>query len=616
MILFGLAHVRLALVVGVLVAATLVSLSTGGCPTVPTPDDNSNDNAAANENSNSDDGNSNTGTDNSNTNDSGSTNDNAGGNSNGAANGNTNGGSQNENSNDSGGNTNGSGNENTNDNGGGPVTPPTKVTLERIVQIGASVPEQSAGCTFTAFGNPVIDSAGRVAFWATYTNGAGFGGLYVWEDGTLKKVVDDDPASAGIVPGRTTQDYFGKFQKTGSFDPLAQPLAWGGGNRLIFNSEISGEKRSAGVFRWRATDENIVKVADMEQIAALFPDTYPNGAAFSPDFLQAGVSDGGLVVFTFEYTYFRNPSNEIVSGIGVFTSNGTTLNVIADSTLSQAGDVPDAGADAFYDDFRALTAISTNGDFLLNGEIQDGEASGGVYLGRGTTLYRVVDNRTTSAWPGLPADTRVGPSNGRYDAICIGNGGHISVDTKITPPSGGAQRDAVLRYNLADNTWVELVGTAGAPATALLTGLSDDGEAVVLSDAAPFFTNGATSVALNPLRGTALLTVDLTWAAAGGTINNNFHAILPYTRTAAGTPGLAFWTGEQLIIAADPVALVPDADVFALTTVSGPEIDRPSRSGYLNDSDQFVFRAVSTGADNLPNTADDVQALYLGLAEP
>ena len=95
------------------------------------------------------------------------------------------------------------------DTGGGD-TAPTTMTLQAIVQTGDAVPGQSAA-TFTRFSNPVIDGDGRVAFWGAYTGGEGDNGLYVWDSGTLQRVIDDDPSRKGVVPGRGADDYFSGF---------------------------------------------------------------------------------------------------------------------------------------------------------------------------------------------------------------------------------------------------------------------------------------------------------------------------------------------------------------------------------------------------------------------
>ena len=91
--------------------------------------------------------------------------------------------------------------------GGGGTTPPpapTSITLTSLAKTGDAVPGQSAGITFTTFNNPVIDSKGRVAFWGLYqgANARGTAGLYIWDGTTLDKVVNNDPNSAGVLPGR------------------------------------------------------------------------------------------------------------------------------------------------------------------------------------------------------------------------------------------------------------------------------------------------------------------------------------------------------------------------------------------------------------------------------
>lgn len=461
-----------------------------------------------------------------------------------------------------------------------PTPAPSAVTLEKIAQTGDAVPDQAATVTFTDFGNPVIDSKGRIAFWARFsgTGAKGKGGLYVW-DGALKRVVHDDSAVTGIVPGRQTADYFGAF---GDTESMGRDLAWGTGDRLLFVSNVSGQTSSRGIYRWRATDSDIVRVADLEQTAAFYPDAAAN--AFSPDFILPGVNDSGIGVFGCDYLYITAAS-KFVRGVGVYTSNGTALTLLVDTNLSPktSGNVPDQGTAAKFGAPEALTTAGAT-DLLFQAEYTGGSGSYGVYLRRGSSSYRVIDDRPSASWPGLAAGTQfyIGDNLPR---LAIGPAGHIAVEGQLA--LGSAVRDAVIVWSFDTDRWYELTAE-GAAATALLSGVNKDGRVLLLAGGTPHLVGPSYHVSLNTNMPSQLAGSTLTWKTTGGAINNQGRAVLPYTRNAS--PGLLFWTGEKLLLIADVGASVP-AGATDILTIAEPERDRPARSGLLNDSDDVTFRA-------------------------
>ena len=480
---------------------------------------------------------------------------------------------------------NGSNNNGSNSTG---TATPTAIALQQIVQTGDRVPGQVETVTFTQFGNPVIDANGRVAFWALYTGtGAkGFGGLYVWDAGQVKRVLDDDPATAGIVPGRTTKDYFGRFGGQYGTSPLGSDVAWAAGDRLMFVSEVTGQQDSAGMYRWRATDANLVRIADREQVAALFTDASP--ATMAPSFKLPGVSDGGIAIFGLSYAYFTNPPGaQYFSGQGVFTSNGTTVSVLADTRHSQLtpGDVPEQGATAYFNTIDTLTTINAAGDMLFQGRYTSGTGGMGVYLARGDAKYRVIDNRTGATWPGLTAGAQLRSPN-VWPSLAMGPAGHIAVDAQLKV--GADTRDTVLLWNFGTSTWTELTGANGAPATSLATGVNDDGQTVIISGGAPYMMTSTTRMQLNATVPAQLAGVTVTWTPGGGSINNDGRAAIGYSRE-GGSAGLVFWTGAQLLLVTDVGAGVP-AGISQVYTITDPRRDRPGRSGFLNDKNEITFR--------------------------
>ncbi len=514
-----------------------------------------------------------------------------------------------------GGGTGGGGSSGGGSPGGGGTPTPTAIVRTVIAQSGMPVPSQPEGVTFTAFSNPVVDATGRVAFWASYAgSGAkGFGGLYVWQNGTLSKVIDDDPSVTGVVPGRTTADYFGPFQKTGSFDPLGQPLTWAGGDRLLFVSRVGGERPSRGYYRWRATDQSLARIADLEQIAAFYTDAA--SGAFAATFDLPGISDGGLAYVPVSYVYFTAPPGaQLKTGQALFLSNGTAVVQLVDTLKSIAtkGDVPDQGTTAYYTSLDTLT--SANGSDLLYeasyfpGTGVSGRGTTGVYLARASVsggalrgaTYRVIDSRTTTSWPGLTGRA-LDPNEEGY-TLALGPAGHIAIQATLAV--GSQNRPGVIVWDWGAENWVELTSAVGTPASALVSGVNDDGQCVVLIGGAPYLASRTGRTPLSAALPAELGAATLTWSSSGGAVNNIGRAVVPYTN--GGKSGLAFWTGERLLLVADAALNLPQPDTKSIATILMPERDRPGRSGLLNDRDEIVFRVVKN---------DNTEYIYLARAE-
>jgi hypothetical protein len=510
----------------------------------------------------------------------------------------------------SGGDTNGGGTSNGGNNGN-TTPPPTALSLTTLAKVGDAVPGQPSGVTFTSFGTPVIDSKDRVAFWGLYsgTGAKGDAGLYVDDGTSLVKVIDNDPNSAGVVPGPSAASYF-------DYDPNQPDIAWGAGDRLLFCALIQPAAQNAsasvsGLYRWRATDGNIVRVADRDQIAGTFSDV-ANPALFSLVFVAPGVSDNGLVSFGADYQYVRDPNSPLGSspfvGFGgspakaVFTSNGTTLTKIADSSSQEAGIVADYPADGYFNAIFSATSISDSGDMLFQGTYTTASSTWrGVYIARSGVPYRVIDNRTSASWPGLPSGAQLLPRSVALGyALAIGPAGHIAVGGKLVV--SGTTDNAVILWDWSAQTWAELTGSGGAAASALLSGVNDSGQALILSGGNPYLGSAAAQVQLNATLPTALQGATLVWLDSGGAVNNNGRAAVPYTNN--GKPGLAFWTGSELLVVADGQAGTP-ANLTEIHTIAAPEQDRPGRSGMLNDTDDLTFRGVLSNGE----------AIYIALSQ-
>ena len=233
--------------------------------------------------------------------------------------------------------TGGNGNGNGSGGGGGGTPPPvpTTVTLSELARTGGAVPDQPATVTFSAFSEPIIDSKGRVAFWGQYAGTGALGkfGLYVYDTQTtpaaLRRVVHDDPNTIGVVPDRAIPSYFGGRHR--AFDAKVQPIAWGAGDRLLFVSALADNSNVTtyvrrGVYRWRASDGNLARVTDFEQLSTLYPGVKKatdNQAMFQADFRIPGVTDAGFAIIGVSYLYIcdGSTSSPFPQGQSIFTSN-------------------------------------------------------------------------------------------------------------------------------------------------------------------------------------------------------------------------------------------------------------------------------------------------------
>jgi hypothetical protein len=487
-----------------------------------------------------------------------------------------------------------------NSSGGGTVPPvPVSVVLNEIARTGGMVPDQVAGVTFTGFSNPIIDSQGRVAFWGTYAGTGALGefGLYIWDTQAtppaLRRIIHDDPATAGIVPNRTLPTYFGS--KRADFKPLDQPIAWGGGDRLLFACALvdtsTASNRRVGLYRWRASDPNLARVADFEQVSGLFPQVKKASDGtplFDTTFYLPGISDDGLAVFTATYQYIRE-NNTFPSGRGVYTSTGTAVSAVYDTFLHQNLAVPEQSAGTLFDQPSLFTTINATGDILFQSLYTGSNDGRGVYLVRNATIFRVIDTRANASWPGLPLGAQVVYDPNAEFAVALGPAGHIGVDGSLT--ANNATNHAVLLWDPNAASWSTLTGLNATPADALASGVNNSGQAVIIAGGNPFLASGAVQTQLNATLPAQLQGAALTWGAAGAAVSNTSRAVLPYAYTDGSGSGLAFWTSQQLLVAADSKLGTPTG-LAQIGVISDPESDRPGRSGTLDDADEFVFRAI------------------------
>jgi hypothetical protein len=244
-------------------------------------------------------------------------------------------------------------------------------------------------------------------------------------------------------------------------------------------------------------------------------------------------------------------------------------------------------------------------------------------LYRGTTSYRVLDEREAANFPGLPLGARVGTEAPPFESFAMGNGFVIAVATTLTT-TGNTPQKTVLLWQ--DGQWYELQGQGGGAATDLLSGVNDDAETLYLANDLPHL--GSASGERDLTRGAPSALDGVEWENFGGAINNSGQAVVRFRRTSDDGVefGLALWNGDRLEVLVDTGAGLPDTQLDTLfgtvkpdlanidrvgTIVGRPETDRPGRSGALSDRGECVYRVGALGDDGKSNTADDYQAIYL-----
>lgn len=499
------------------------------------------------------------------------------------------------------------------------ITPaPTRIELTRIVQTGDAVPGQP-NATFKYFSNPIIDRDGRVAFFASYTGGGGDGGLYVFNGSALVRVFDTDPAGASGVPGGGPDEVFGGFTLT--WDGGSPTMAWGHDGRLIFAAHVNGSGMPDGLYRWRASDGNLLLLSNVETFRALFSNA---GQDFLPAFYFPGLSDTGIVHFVGRYSFFDTDGAFVFFNSGLFTTNGVRLRARVAQQITDLSVPGQAGAS--FAGFELIDTHNTSGDVLIQGRYTGGQGDRGIYRWDGQSLTRVLDNAPGGAPVGLPAGATVGTSNTPFDAMALGERGQIAINAPLT--INNDTNTEVIYFD--GSRWSRvLVGTQRAGF--LLSGVNRRGQIVFRAAGTPYLGDAQQSTRIDtPLPG-ELGSSTLRWLPFGAAINNQNRALLRYQHSDTDADGLALWNGSRLLLVADlqlgtprkwdaifPTAAVPlDDQIVRAGNVTGrPEVDRPDLTGVLNDRDELVFRIGSLGQDNTADTNDDRQAIYICRGQP
>ena len=203
---------------------------------------------------------------------------------------------------------------------------------------------------------------GRVAFYA-YTRPSESGcGVYLWKDGEVTPVADENtpiPGDIGTFNGG--EDGLG-------FGPFSHPSIRGG--EIAFRGAGADVPRQRGIYAW--VDGQLDVIADLKTPIPSCPGLF--------SFFSAEISvDGGKLAFRAEGFGPRR---------GIYTNLTGALTKIADT----ADPIPDGDGLFTSVEFPRLDG----GKVYFAGFGANGQQ--GIYVGDGTSIARIVDTRTPIPW--------------------------------------------------------------------------------------------------------------------------------------------------------------------------------------------------------------------------
>jgi hypothetical protein len=251
-------------------------------------------------------------------------------------------------------------------------------TLTPIARAGSDTlgPNLGAGVQFFNFSNPVINSAGQVAFRGLFTGVSTGMGIWTAAGGTLTPVV------------RTGSDTLGPNLEAGvQFSLLNDPVISASG-AIAFRATLTGsgvdDSNNEGI--WSNAGGTLTPIARSGS-DALGPNV---GAGVTFDlFGNPVINASGTVAFTATLT---GPGIDLpVNGAGLWTNAGGTLSLVARTGSDGPG--PNLGDGVYFSSFNELV-LNANGEmaFLANvtGMGVDGTNNTGLWTNAGGTLVNIV----------------------------------------------------------------------------------------------------------------------------------------------------------------------------------------------------------------------------------
>lgn len=263
--------------------------------------------------------------------------------------------------------------------------------LTRVVDDGFDQhpPGQSGATTYSSFGAPVLDDAGRVLFPANFAFGDGSQGLYVFDGGAVQRIFDDGPAQP--VPGQPGAIGFTTFPFSAGVVPTLSAAGFGATQAHFFDGAFA-EK------------------------TGLYAGSAPLGVFRVADQTQAPPGQGGALFTTFDVFLGMGADGDVVFGASYAGGSGARglyrgdpaqqgLVRIADGSTVPPGQP----ASARFTDFGAFPSVGAAGRAAFLGHHTGGAGDSGIYLGDGVSpLQRIVDDSGAFAVPGHPGAAFVG----------------------------------------------------------------------------------------------------------------------------------------------------------------------------------------------------------------
>ena len=217
--------------------------------------------------------------------------------------------------------------------------------LRKVVAQGDPAP---SGGSFAAFGPPIIDRDGAVAFGAAIEGRSVPGGIFIWKADQLRMVLGagDESPIGGI---------FAKF---------SERIGFGDQGTVVFHGQLKGAPAAAGIFAIRD---------GRTQAVARLGDTAPGGGQYSNFGLWPVVSEKGTIAFTAAVDGGPSPVIAVriaasgprrVVGVGDSVPGGAriaSLSLLPVVSIGAAGDVSFAVT-------PTTTGVGPEGLFLATAE--------------------------------------------------------------------------------------------------------------------------------------------------------------------------------------------------------------------------------------------------------